>query len=113
LVELFYSGLSGIHENFVRVDIDADLIYIGFENDISADDYDKFEDVPHLKMCQQGLVGFALLSKKNFIDILTIWLQLRDQKPPFILLYQNDKDWYELLPCQSEEEMDKFVTDHS
>jgi len=103
----------------VSVDNEADLVYIHedcldfIETIKSKELIDFYEELSDLDLCRNNIIGRAVMIKDNFIYLLTTWDQLWDQKPPFILLYQNDKDWYELLPCQSEEEMDKFVTDHS
>jgi len=103
----------------VSVDNDANLVYLhedslDFIEKIKSKELIKFyEELSDLDLCRNNIVGYVVMTKDNFIYLLTTWDQLWDQKPPFVLLYQDDKNWYELLPCQSEEEMDKFITDHS
>jgi hypothetical protein len=71
------------------------------------------EDWSYTEICKNNIIPHASMTKDNFAHILTKWDQLWNQKPPYILLYQNDQDWYELEPFQSQETMEQFVADYN
>ena len=64
------------------------------------------------------VLGFSALS---FADSIPPGLMVKkigpekavDQKIPFILLYEDENDWYDLLPFNTKESMKQFVTDHT
>jgi hypothetical protein len=66
-----------------------------------------------LQLCQNKISKNAILSKDNFISLLTKWSDFYDVKKSFVLLYLDDKDWYDVLPFDSQETMEKFVADHT
>jgi hypothetical protein len=54
-----------------------------------------------------------MMTKDNIIHLLTIWEKIITQKSNFVLLYLDDKDWYDVLPFDTEEAMEKFLADHT
>jgi len=53
------------------------------------------------------------LTKDNFFYILRTWNKYLEENPPFLLLYQDENDWFDILSFQSKEEMDRFVKNHT
>jgi len=66
-----------------------------------------------IQLCKMGFFEYTIMKKDNFINILLTLNHLLDEKKPFILLYLDDQDWYEVLPFDSQEAMEKFVADHT
>jgi len=60
-----------------------------------------------------GFLKYTMMIKDNFYYLILTWNKILDQLPPFVLLYQDDQDWYEILSFDSKEAMEKFVTDHT
>lgn len=61
------------------------------------------------------MIDYIILSQENFNKIIINWDKCWESKDvnPFILLYQDDKDWFDILPFESQEAMEKFVADHT
>jgi hypothetical protein len=48
------------------------------------------------------------------MHILLSWDKIwKDRSIQFILLYQDNKNWYDVLPFESQEAMEIFVADHT
>lgn len=112
---------DGIEFELVGLDVDQEtnLIYISE----TYNDYKKraiqsselnnlMNKVAHLELCKKQLIKYAVMTKENFINLLLKWEQLIINLPSYILLYQDDKNWYDVLPFETEETMRKFVADH-
>ncbi len=66
-----------------------------------------------VQLCRMNFLKYAALTKENFIHLLLTWEKIIHQKAPFILIYLDDKDWYDSLPFETQEAMEKFVADHT
>ena len=55
-------------------------------------------------LCQKQLVKHTLIGQENFIHVILAWTKYWQQSIPFVLLYLNDKDWYDILPFETEED---------
>jgi hypothetical protein len=104
----------------ITIDIELDIIYLhgdatDFIKTIEDLKLQKFyyDELLDLDLCKNNILPHAAMTKDNFVHILTKWDQLWNQKPPYILLYQNDQDWYELEPFETQESMEQFVADHA
>ena len=73
----------------------------------------KYNNMNTLQLCQNNVIDYAVLTKDNFIHLLTKWGNLFKAKEPFVLLYLDDKGWYDVLPFDSLESMNKFAADHT
>ncbi len=111
----------GVRFELINVDIDHenDLVYINE----SYDPHDPKFDTPEINalieadnfiaLCKMGLVDYTIMTKDNFIHLLFAWDKIVDTLPPFALLYQDDQGWYDVLPFDTQETMEKFIADHA
>ena len=103
----------------LNVDIQNNLIYLGeifdaYEANMTDEEFNiKYNNMNALQLCQNNITDCAVMTKDNFIHLLTVWLKFYDTMPPFVLLYLDDKNWYDLLPFDSKEIMAKFIADHT
>jgi hypothetical protein len=100
----------------VSVDNENDLVYIGVMPDpcdYEDKDYPFIDEKTSLEHFQEGILESVHLKKDNFFRILRIWKKYLEEKPPFLLLYQDENDSFDILPFQSKEKMDQFVKDHT
>ena len=112
---------DGIEFELVGLDVDqeTDLIYISE----TYNDYKKraiqnselnnlMNKVRHLELCKKELIKYAVMTKENFIHLLLKWEQLITSSPLYILLYLDEKDWYETLSFDSQDAIEQFITQH-
>jgi len=100
----------------INVDHENNLIYIGSMPDpcdYEDEDYPFISGKTPLEHFQEGLLESVHLTKDNFFNILRTWNKYLEEKPPFLLLYQDENNWFDILPFQSKEEMDQFVENHT
>ena len=105
---------NGLFQYFaITIDDIQNLIYM---SDLHYYDYSLAKNMSASKiiqLCHERSLEYNVLSKDNFIYLLTTWNKILDQLPQFALLYQNDNDWYDILPFQTQEAMKQFVADHA
>lgn len=116
-----YQGEYGM--TFETVDLNFDkehnIVYLGeifdaYELDITEQEFnEKYNNMTPLQLCQNKISKNAILSKDNFISLLTKWSDFYDAKKSFVLLYLDDKNWYDSLPFDSQEAMEKFIAEHT
>ena len=71
------------------------------------------EEENFIKLCQMGFLDYNVMTKENFIHLLFAWDAILDKLPSFALLYFDDNNWYDVLPFDSQEEMEQFIADHT
>ncbi|MBP6869771.1 hypothetical protein KBC04_02730 [Candidatus Babeliales bacterium] len=111
---------DGISFDFVDISIDnnANLVYLSeswydYKDKPTTDEIEKLlEDANFIELCKMGFLDYAVMTRDNFIHLLLTWNKILDQLPSFALLYQDDKDWYNIVPFDSKEAMDQFIVDH-
>ena len=111
----------GFNELDLSVDMENKLVYIselffGYNyKDIMTEEefYIKCDEVGYLELYKKNIIESAVMTKDNFIHLLTAWEKLLQDQSPFALLYLNDKGWYDVLPFDFLEAMEKFVADHT
>lgn len=101
-------------------DQEENLIYIFeslyyYRNKPTTQAIEKLLDTENfLELCRVHFVEYASMTKENFVHILHAWEKFWNQKSiMFMLLYLDDKDWYDILPFDSQEAMEKFVDEHT
>ena len=98
----------------VTIDFRSNLVYI---SDASENDYRfREKNITSLKIveqCLQGNLYYNVLNKDNFIHLIKSWTNLLENQPNFALLYLDDQNWYDVVPFDSQEAMEKFVADHT
>jgi len=107
---------TGFPTTEVSVDNVNNLVYIGVmpdSCDYEDEDYPFISGKTPLEHFQEGLLESVHLTKDNFFNILRTWNKYLEEKPPFLLLYQDENNWFDILPFQSKEEMDQFVENHT
>jgi len=103
----------------LNVDMQNNLVYLGevfdaYEADLTDEEFNiKYNNMNALQLCQNNIVDHAIMTKDNFIHLLTVWGKFLDTVRPFILLYLDDTGWYDLLPFDTQEAMEEFVADHT
>jgi len=65
-----------------------------------------------LELCHRDFLGYAVMTKENLFYLLLKWAELRDKKDPYILIYLDDKDWYDSTSFGSKESMNMFLAEH-
>ena len=68
---------------------------------------------PPIELCKKNLIQYSIMTKENFIHILLAWDNILHQLPPFALLYQDDENWYNVLPFDTQKAVEQFVADHT
>ncbi|MBV8661348.1 MAG: hypothetical protein JO129_04355 [Candidatus Dependentiae bacterium] len=100
----------GLYQYFaVIINDENDLIYI---TDLHYYDYSLTKNMSAstiIKLCNENSLGCNIMTENNFIHLLLAWNNIRNQLSPFALLYLDDKDWYDVLPFQTQEEMEQFI----
>ena len=66
-----------------------------------------------IELCHRNIVGHTVMTKENLFHLLLKWTELVDKKAPYILIYQDEKNWYDSLPFDTQEAMEEFVADHT
>ena len=112
---------DGMGFEFINVDIDNinNLVYLSeswhdYKNKTTTQKIDQLlEEENFIELCKIGFLDHITMTKDNFIHILFTWDKLLDQQSPFALLYQDDKDWFDVKPFDTQEAMEQFVADHT
>jgi len=66
-----------------------------------------------IQLCHEKSLDYNIMTKDNFIYLLTQWNKIVDQLLPFALLYIDENNWYDVLPFDTQEAMEQFVADHT
>ncbi|MBV8660762.1 MAG: hypothetical protein JO129_01280 [Candidatus Dependentiae bacterium] len=106
--------INTLYEVDIILDKNTHLVYIveGYDNDYRYRIPGITKEII-IKMCKRGELNFNILYQNNFKYLFEKWVQLLQHEPKFALLYQDDKDWFDLMPFQTQEEMEQFVADHT
>ena len=89
------------------------MIYI---SDLHHYDYSKMENMSAsmiIQLCHNNSLSYNTMTKENFIHLMSLWNNLINKLTPLILLYQDDKDWFDVKPFDTQEAMEQFVADHT
>ena len=103
----------------LNIDNENDLVYFSesyytYENKPTTPEIEELlEKEDFIQLCKIGFLDYVVMTKENFIHLLLAWDKIINQLPPFALLYLDDKNWYDVLPFDSQEAMEKFVADHT
>ena len=103
----------------LNVDIKNDLIYLGeifdaYEADMTDEEFNiKYNNMNALQLCQNNIVDCAVMTKDNFVHLFNTWEEIWQNQSPFALLYLDDKNWYDVLPFDSQQAMEEFVAAHT
>jgi len=114
----YKNGIS-YEEVDINIDNENDLVYLSESyhtydtKPMTKEIDDLFEAENFIELCKIGFLDYDVMTKENFIHILLLWDKILDQVPPFALLYQDDKNWFDVLPFDTQEAMEKFVADHT
>ncbi|AXK61034.1 hypothetical protein [Candidatus Chromulinivorax destructor] len=108
----------GFENIYVSVDQVHHLVYLSeYENDFYRSISDEIEalleEQNFIELCKIGFLDHVVLTKDNLHDVILIWDKALKEQSPFLLLYLDDKSWYNVLPFETEEAMQKFVADHT
>ena len=118
-LETIYKDGMSFESVTLNIDIEKKIIYLSepyfeYQERATTNEIEELMDkAPTLELCHRKLINYIIITKDNFIHLLLIWEKLINQSSLFVLLYQDDKDWYDLLPFDSKEAMEKFIADHT
>jgi len=112
---------DGIELEEVNIDIDNtnNIVYFseghyGYDNKPTTSEVDDlFEEQNFIELCKIGFLDHITMTKDNFTHILLTWDKIIDQQSPFALLYQDNKNWFDVKPFNTQEAMEQFVADHT
>jgi hypothetical protein len=110
---------SGMSSEMISLDMDNEhnLAYISEPYDNSQKEITPeiqllINNESTIELCHKNFIGYVVMGQENLFYLLLKWAELRDRKVPFILLYLDDKNWYDSLSFETHEAMDQFVADH-
>lgn len=97
----------------LSIDNSHNLVYLHQTESPKVDK--SIEDLSFVEYCQKDLVSYIVLSKKNFYTMIFNWDKCwkSSKEKPFLLLYEDDKNWFDVISFESQELMEKFVADHT
>ena len=96
--------------NFIYHDFENKMLYIGFGDwliDAEIDDplwEDFFTYVKQIKTCP--------LLVNNFLEFKDKWIVLKQELPPFAIMYRDDHDWVDCKGFDSKKDMELFVKNY-
>jgi len=84
-----------------------------FDKEITPVVDDLLEKGDTIALCHEGFFEYVVMPKENLFHLLLKWGTFVDKRVPFILIYQDDKDWYDTASFETKEAMNKFIADHA
>jgi len=118
--EIYESQCNRLYESFaLKVDTQNNLIYLIEDSDyydskINTPELDELaEEGDLVELCRRGVADHAVLTKENFLYLLLKWEKIVQTSDSFLLLYLDDKNWYDSEPFDSLQAMEKFIADHT
>ena len=66
-----------------------------------------------IRLCLEDDVEYDVMKYENFIELIDVWIAILEKNPAFVLLYQDEHDWYSLKAFAQEDDMRVFVAEHS
>ncbi len=103
------------NDDEIVIDQISNTVYLGVVPDFCCDETydeiyeDKISGKSLLQLYQENILDHMTISKMNFIYLLRTWNQYLEEKSPFLLLYQNHKNEFDLKPFETQEAMELFV----
>ena len=110
---------SGIAFEQIELTIDytSDLAYISetvdFNREVTPEIHQLIESDNIIELCHRKFLNYTTMTQENLYHLLLTWEKLIDNGASFVLIYLDDKDWYDSLSFDSKEAMGKFVADHT
>ncbi len=65
-----------------------------------------------LELCHRDFLGYVVMTKENLFYLLLKWEELCNKKDLYILIYKDDKDWYDSTSFESKELMNVLLAEH-
>ena len=65
-----------------------------------------------IRLCLEDDVEYDVMKYENFIELIDVWIAILEKNPAFVLLYQDEHDWYHLKAFAQEDDMQVFVAEH-
>ena len=104
---------NGLFQYFaITINNENDMVYI---SNLYHYDYSKLENKSVqmiIKLCHENSLEYNIMTKDNFVHLLFTWEKIWENKSPFALLYLDDKNWYDVLPFDTQQSMEKFIAAH-
>jgi hypothetical protein len=111
---------SGICFEIIELTIDSksNLAYISeiwrdSTQEVTPEIDQLIENDAIIELCRINFIKYTVMSEDNLFHLLLAWEEFVNKEVPYILLYQDDQDWYDSLAFESQETMEKFIADHT
>ena len=106
-IEVFSRVESHYNNHFIINDKKTKTFYIGaFDDDIYEMSHEEIVEYATEDTC-------CKISIKNFISFAETWLEIKKNRTPFALIYQDEHDWIDAKPFETQEAMELFIKNHS
>lgn len=120
-VEKFRNKIrSGMSSEMIEctIDYEHELVYIhepldSFGREKTSKTKRLIELDASIELCHRGFIGYTCITQENFYHLLLTWQKLIDKRSLYILIYLDDENWYDVLPFETQEAMEKFIVDHT
>ncbi len=118
-LDTFHSDGQGF--DFVELDVDHknNMIYLSepysdyMKKIPDPKFYEFYSTTLSVILCQNNLIEHLVITKNNFVHVLSLWTECWEHRKAFALLYQDDQGWYDVLPFDTQETMEQFIADHT
>ena len=103
--------VSCYNASFIYHDFKNKMLYIGradweLDEDIHCPDDEEFPNyVNDTNSCKMNV--------DNYLEFRKLWVTLKQELPPFAIIYRDDNDWVSCKGFDSKEEMELFVKEHT
>lgn len=86
-----------------------------YEQNMTEEEFNiKYNNMNTLQLCQHKIIDCAVMTRNQFVELLTIWMYFYTKTtPPFVLLYLDDENEYNLLPFDTQDTMELFIKEHT
>jgi len=110
---------DGMSSEMIELSLDNEnnLVYVSEPFDWSQKEITP--EIQHLinteatiELCLKGFIEYVVMTKENLFYLLLKWAELYDKDDSYILIYKDDKDWYDSTSFDSQESMNAFLAEH-
>ncbi len=101
--------VSSYNAYFVYHDKQNEMLYIGQADWESDEEIDRPSDIDFPHYVNES--NSCKMSIENYLAFRTKWVQLKQELPPFALIYRDDQDWIDCKGFATQEAMELFIAE--